>query len=148
MATRLRAAEEAGDRFISSGAVDTVPAYRAGDPAAAMFIEMDDYSNARRGAVPSWKNEMATMSWYYWLLFDGISAAAHVDVPTLLVYSDDSVFPDNARAVHDRLRGQKKLVWTHGNQTDFYDQPTQVGFAVDAADAFLQECHSSSGPPV
>jgi hypothetical protein len=49
------------------------------------------------------------MSWYYRLLFDGISAAAHVDVPTLLVHSDDSVFPDYARAVHDRLRGQKKL---------------------------------------
>jgi len=88
------------------------------------------------------------MSWYYWLLFHGICAAAHVDVPTLLVHSDDSVFPDNARAVHDRLRDQKKLVWTHGNQTDFYDQPIQVGFAIDAADAFLEECHSSSGPPV
>jgi fermentation-respiration switch protein FrsA (DUF1100 family) len=81
---------------------------------------------------------MATMSWYYWLLFDGISAADHVQVPTLLVHSDGSVFPDNARLVHRRLRGKKELLWTDGNQTDFYDQPTQVGFAVEAAAAFLK----------
>jgi hypothetical protein len=54
------------------------------------------------------------MSWY-WLLFDGISAAAHVDVPSLLVHSDGSVFPDNARVVHDRLRGKRKLEWTRNH---------------------------------
>jgi uncharacterized protein len=140
MAARFQAAAQAVDRFLSTGSVDTVPAYRAGDPAAAMFIEMDYYGNGRRGAVPSWTNEMATMSWYYWLLFDGISAADHVQVPTLLVHSDGSVFPDNARLVHRCLRGKKELLWTDGNQTDFYDQPTQVGFAVEAADAFLKNC--------
>ena len=92
MAARFQAAAQAVDRFLSIGSVDTVPAYRAGDPAAAMFIEMDYYGNGRRGAVPSWTNEMATMSWYYWLLFDGISAADHVQVPTLLVHSDGSAF--------------------------------------------------------
>jgi uncharacterized protein len=146
LATRLRAAEHAVDRFISSGVVETVPAYRAGDPAAAMFVEMEYYGNARRGAVPSWTNEMATMSWSYWLLFDGISAAAQVQVPSLLVHSDGSVFPDNARLVHSRLRGRKELVWTTGNQTDFYDQPTQVEFAVDATDAFLKACRAEMGP--
>ena len=66
--------------------------------------------------------------------------ADHVQVPTLIVHSDGSVFPDNARLVHRRLRGKKELLWTDGNQTDFYDQPTQVGLAVEAADAFLKNC--------
>ncbi len=30
------------------------------------------------------------------------------------------------------------LVWGEGTQTDFYDQPAQVDFAVDAADAFMK----------
>jgi len=55
------------------------------------------------------------------------------------------VFPDNARLVHSRLRGKKELVWTNGNQTDFYDQPTQVEFAVDATDAFLTACQAEIG---
>jgi uncharacterized protein len=138
MTARLQAAANAVERFVTSGSIDTVPAYKAGDISAAMFLEMDYYGNAQRGAVPSWKNEMATMSWYYWLLFDGMAAADQVQVPTLLVHSDGSVFPENARAVHNRLRGTKQLVWTHGNQTDFYDQPLQVGFSVDTADAFLK----------
>jgi uncharacterized protein len=138
MAARLQVADRAIDRFLTTGAVDMVPAYNAGDPSAAMFIEMDYYGNAQRGAVPSWKNEMAAMSWYYWLLFDGTSAARQVEVPSLLVHSDGSVFPDNVRLVHSQLRGKKELVWTDGFQTDFYDQPTQVAFAVDAADAFLK----------
>jgi len=115
-----------------------VPAYKAGDPSAAMFIEMDYYGNPRRGAVPSWKKEMAAMSWYYWLMFDGMSAASAVGVPSLVVHSDGSVFPDNVRLVHSRLRGKKELVWTNGFQTDFYDRPTQVALAVDAADAFIK----------
>jgi fermentation-respiration switch protein FrsA (DUF1100 family) len=137
MASRLQIADRAIDRFLTTGTVEMVPAYKAGDTSAAMFIEMDYYGNARRGAVPSWKNEMAAMSWYYWLLFDGTSAARQVEVPTLLVHSDGSVFPDNVRLVHSQLRGKKELIWTNGFQTDFYDQPTQVAFAVDAADAFI-----------
>ncbi len=55
-------------------------------------------------------------------------------MPTLLVHSDDSVLPDNARKVYDELAGPKQLVWSEGQQIDFYDQPKQVAVAVDAAD--------------
>ena len=81
---------------------------------------------------------MATLSWYYWLTFDGLSAAEQVSVPTLMVHGDACVLPDNAKSVYGRLNGPKKLVWAQGGQTDFYDQPTQVALAVDAADAFLK----------
>jgi uncharacterized protein len=139
VATRLDAARAAIERYATSGAIDLVPAYKVGDPTAAMSFELDYYGNPDRGAVSAWKNQMATLSWWYWLWFDGLRAANHVSTPTLFVHSDGSVFPDNVRSVHARLRGPKQLAWTEGGQTDFYDQPTQVEFAVNAADGFLKE---------
>jgi uncharacterized protein len=138
VAVRIDAGRAAIGRYAASGAVDVVPAYRVGDQAAGMFFELDYYGNATRGAVSAWTNQMATMSWWYWLSFDGLRAADHVSAPTLFVHSDGCVFPDNVRSVHARLRGPKQLVWTEGGQTDFYDQPAQVEFAVNAADVFLK----------
>ncbi len=138
VAMRLDAARAAMDRYISIGVVDNVPAYKAGDLTAAMFLEMDYYGNPTRGALPAWTNQMAAMSWLYWLTFDGLRAADRVTVPTLMVHSSGAVLPENARSVYDRLRGPKQQFWTDGGQTDFYDRPTQVAYAVDATDAFLK----------
>jgi uncharacterized protein len=138
IAHRLDAARSALSGLTTTGRTETVPAYRAGDETAAMFLELDYYGNASRGAVPAWKNEMATLSWTYWLLFDGLSAAERVTAPTLFVHSDGCVFHEHVRLIHDRVRGPKRLVWGEGTQTDFYDQPKQVEFAVDAVDAFLK----------
>jgi fermentation-respiration switch protein FrsA (DUF1100 family) len=139
IAERLDAASRATRTLETTGVVEMVPAYRAGDMSAAMFFELDYYANASRGAVPSWRNEMATLSWTYWFLFDGLRAADQVSVPALFVHSDGCVFPDNLRSVHDRVRGPKQLVWSDGTQTDYYDRPAQVGPAIDAIDAFLKE---------
>ena len=139
IAARLEAARLATEALESTAAVQTVPAYRAGDQTAAMFFELDYYANPGRGAVPAWRNEMATLSWTYWFLFDGVRSAAEVSVPALFVHSDGCVFPDNVRAVHDGVRGPKRLVWGDGTQTDYYDQPAQVQTAVEAIDGFLKE---------
>jgi uncharacterized protein len=136
--SRLDAARDAMLRYEATHAVDVVPAYRAGDPSAAMFFELDYYGNPARGNVPTWTNHMATLSWTYWLLFDGLSAADQVSVPTLIVHADGCVFPENVRLVHARLSGPKQLVWTEGTQTDFYDRPAQVDAALDAVDVFLK----------
>jgi hypothetical protein len=82
---------------------------------------------------------MATLSWTYWFLFDGMRAAGRVNVPALFVHSDGCVFPDNLRAVHERVRGPKRLVWSEETQTDFYDQPAQVDVSIDAVDTFLED---------
>jgi uncharacterized protein len=82
---------------------------------------------------------MAEMTWHHWLTFDGLSAAASVSMPTMLVHSDGSVLPDNVRAVARNLRGPADIIWGEGSQTDFYDQPAQVRFAVDAVDAHFQK---------
>jgi uncharacterized protein len=113
--------------------METVPAYEAGNDKAGMFFEMDYYGHPSRGAVRSWKNEMSPMTWVYWLTFDGLRAAGEAAVPALFVHGDGCVLPGNARAVFERLPGPKRMVWTDGSQTDFYDQQPQVGNAVAAA---------------
>ena len=107
-------------------------------PDAAMFFELDYYANPARGAVPAWKNEMATLSWRYWFMFDGLRAAEHVRTPALFVHSDGCVFPDNVRTIEASCAARRNSVWAEGTQTDFYDQPAQVERAVNAADAFLK----------
>jgi uncharacterized protein len=139
MATRLDAARSALDEYLGTGNIAMVPAYKAGDENAAMFFELDYYGNPSRGAVPQRKNAMATLSWSYWFTFDGLRAADHVKTPALFVHSDGCVFPDNVRSIHSRLRGPKRLIWSEGAQTDFYDRPAQMQVAIDAADAFLKE---------
>ena len=91
------------ERYLSKGEVDTVPAYQAGNEAAAMFFELDYYGNRSRGAVPAWTNAMATLSWLYWFTFDGLRAAGRVAQPALFVHSDGCVFPDNVRSIAGRL---------------------------------------------
>jgi fermentation-respiration switch protein FrsA (DUF1100 family) len=135
---RLELARAAIERQVATGEIEMVPAYKAGDQSAGMSFESDYYGNMARGAVPAWKNQMATMSWWYFLSFDGLRAADRVSTATLLVHSDGCVFPDNIRSVHARLRGPKQLVWTEGGQTDFYDQRAQVEFALNATDQFLK----------
>ena len=130
---RIGRAREALETWAKSGEVIMVPAYRPGDDRAGMFFELDYYANPRRGAVPEWKNEMAEMSWLFWLTFDGVRSAAEVSVPTLMVHSDGCVFPDHAKAVHAMLRGPKQIEWIDGNQIDFYDQADQVSNAVSLA---------------
>jgi fermentation-respiration switch protein FrsA (DUF1100 family) len=130
---RLGRARQALETWAKSGEVVMVPAYRPDDDRAGMFLEMDYYANSQRGAVPEWKNEMAEMSWLFWLTFDGVRSAAEVSVPTAMVHSEGSVLPENAKAVYGALRGPKRLEWTEGSQTDFYDQEPHVTRAVAIA---------------
>ena len=96
------------------------------------------HANPKRGAVPTWSNEMAEASWLHWLTFDGLAAAPSVMVPTLLVHSDGCALPDNARTVHARLAGSKELAWMpNGTQTDYYDRPQYVSPAADRAAEFF-----------
>ena len=131
---RLSRANDAQRCYLDDGRHLMVPAYDVRDNRAGMNFQLDYYENPARGAIPEWKNEMSEMSWLYWLTFDGITSASRVNVPTLLIHGDDCALPQNARRVHDHLRGPKELLWMAGQQTDFYDQEMQVNAAVTAAD--------------
>lgn len=142
---RLRRAQEATELFLRTGELRTVPAYDPGNDTAGMFLEMDYYGNPARGAVPQWRNEMAELSWLPWLTFDGLAAAESVTVPSLFVHSDGCVFPEHIQDLRKRLAGPVEMAWGEGAQTDFYDQPAQVEFAVAAVDAFLRETLGDPG---
>lgn len=135
VSVRMARASAALERLRSDGTVLTVPAYEAGNDRAGMFFELDYYANPARGAVPAWRNEMAEASWLPWLTFDGLAAADAVSVPTVFVHSADCVFPSHIEALRGRLGGPVEVAWGEGTQIDFYDQPAQVSFAVDALDA-------------
>ena len=136
---RLEWASNALRTYVRTGTVEMVPAYEAGNERAGMFFEAPYYGLASRGAVPAWKNEMATLSWFPFLSFDGLSAASRVDKPVLMVHSEECVFPENAKRVYDALRGRKSKLWSEGSQTDFYDQRSQVDEAINAADQHFRE---------
>jgi hypothetical protein len=127
---RMSRAKEATERFIATGEVVMAPAYEDGNDRAGMFFPVDYYAQPSRGAIPAWRNQMAEMSWAYWLTFNGLSAADDVTTPTTFVHGDGCVLPDHVKQIHTRLKGPKELVWTNGNQVDFYDQPDLVNKAM------------------
>ena len=135
VAERLALARAARERYERTGAVDYVAAYDAGGNGAAMFFPVDYYARPERGAVPQWANRFPVMAWRDWLTYDALAAAPAVTVPTLLVHSDDSAYPDNVRRFHTALAGPKDLFWTQGQHIDFYDRDPYVAKATAAAAA-------------
>jgi fermentation-respiration switch protein FrsA (DUF1100 family) len=132
IALRLGRAREALARFVREREVTMAPAYKEGDDRAGMHFRLDYYALPSRGAVPAWSNEMAEISWTYWLSFDGLSAASTVSTPSLFVHSDGCAFPEHVKRMYAAVGGPKELVWGEGSQIDFYDQPPNVDFAVNA----------------
>lgn len=132
VAARIQRGAEATQRYLQDGEVVMVPAYENGNDRAGMFFELDYYADAGRGAVPEWPNRMAELSWLPWLTFSGHALAEHVAVPSLFVHSDGCVFPDAIESLRTRMRGPVEVLWGEGGQTDFYDLPAQVAFAVEA----------------
>ena len=129
---RFARAREAFGKWGRTRKLAVAPAYEDGNERAGMHFPLDYYARADRGAVPEWRNEMAEMTWFYWLTFDGIAAASRVTTPSIFVHSDGCAFPEHVRQVHARVQGPKELVWLSGSQIDFYDQPAQVNASVDA----------------
>jgi fermentation-respiration switch protein FrsA (DUF1100 family) len=132
---RLDLAAAAMGKFQKSGQMDYVPAYNPKDPEAAMFFELDYYSNPRRGAIPQWKNQFAVASWSEWLQLNAIDGIAEkITVPVLFIHSDGSALPDNIRRAYSLVKGPKELHWSsQGTQTDYYDQEPYVSKSVRIA---------------
>lgn len=131
---RREAGNAARNKFVQSKSKDVVfiPAHSTTDQRTAMF-NVDYYSSEQRGAIPSWKNQFAEISWTEWLDFDAVSYAARVKTPALFVHTDNSGIPDSVREVYNKMPSkQKELFWTDGNHTDFYDKEQFVNKAVNA----------------
>ena len=57
----------------------------------------------------------------------------------MIIHSDGSALPDNAKKFYNELNGEKELVWLEGYHFDFYDQPGQVNEAVEKASKFFHQ---------
>lgn len=140
---RRRVAGEAAKlRFEATGEQIMIPAYSTDDPSALNYNpkgSYDYYFNKARGGVPEWKNAFAVMSYGPWLKFDPLAKAPAIKIPTMVVHSDGSAFPNQAKKFHSLLAGQKELVWGDGNHYDYYDSAAQVDFAVKNVGDFLNK---------
>jgi len=134
---RLAAARAARERYEATGEVAYVPAESPDDPDAAM-VGVAFYEDPARGLIPEWDNRFAVMQWEEWLTLDGVSPAAEIAIPTMVVHSDGSALPDNARRFHGLLAGPKGLTWLEGEHTQFYDTEPYVTQAARVAAAHLK----------
>jgi uncharacterized protein len=127
-------------KYRASGVSETVQTYGlAGSGAAHAGDHMDYYVNKQRGNVPQWTNAIAVQSWESWLSFDPVASASKVKVPTMIIHSDDSALPDQARKVYGLLAGKKELNWLKGGHFEFYDNATKVQEAAGHVARFVRE---------
>lgn len=132
--------KKAKERFAETGENDLILAYHDTDKTASHVGPMEYYmDNTRGGGVKEWKNALAPMSWEAWLDFDPMSKAKQINVPFMMVHSDGSALPDNAKTFYEELQGEKELVWADGYHFDYYDQPKQVNMAVEKVSAFFRK---------
>ncbi len=136
----IKSGQEAKKHYAETGENTVVLAYSNTDKTASHFGPMEYYmDNKRGGGIAEWKNEFSLMSWEPWLSFDPIAKAESITTPTMIIHSDNSALPDNAKKVYQQLQGEKELVWLEGNHFDFYDQEDKVAEASAEAINFFKK---------
>ena len=137
MATLTALATETAAREQAAGRQEFVPAASLTDRTAVMF-GAPYYTESDRGLIPAWRNQVDVAFWPGWLTVDGISAAARMRQPTLVVHSEAAGVPQGAHRFYTRLAGEKHELWLESvGQLDFYDREGPVRTASDAAAAHL-----------
>ena len=131
---RIAKATAAREKFESTKEATYVSAYDPNNPEAAMFFPVDYYAKAERGAVASWNNNFAVMSWDRWLTYDGIVSSKNIDIPVIMIHSEKAFLPDGVKAAYENLSNpDKEAVWLNEFQHDeFYDNPEAISKAVKA----------------
>lgn len=139
---RREQAAAAKKKYDETGESTVVTQYSETDPTASSYIPFegafDYYNNPERGNVPEWKNEADVQSYAYSMSFDSLAEAASITIPTMVVHSDDSAAPENAKALYEAVQGEKELVWSDGNHYDYYDSPKQMDNAVANVTRFFR----------
>lgn len=130
VARRLAEAAAARERLARTGRATTITVYSETDQLAVNYNPTpgayDYYTNPARGNVDSYRNEFDLTSWDTWTSLDALGRADRITTPTMVVHSDGSVFPDQAKRLYETVQGEKELVWADGNHFDYYDSPAQM----------------------
>jgi uncharacterized protein len=134
---RGRAAER---RWRETGQAEMIPAVAAdGGDVAMPLREAYEFYGTPRGQVPNYVNGYAVQSLAHSVPFDARGAADVIDVPVLVVHSEQALTPDLAHAFFSAVRTPKRELWlTSQGQIDFYDDPKLIAPAADAVAAFLR----------
>lgn len=142
MARRLADAAAARRKSEETGEATTITVYSETDEQAVNYNPTpgayDYYTNPGRGNVPEYTNEFDVTSWDTWVSLDALSRASKITTPTIVVHSDGSAFPDQAKKLYDSVQGEKELVWADGNHFDYYDSPAQMDNAVEHVSRFFR----------
>jgi fermentation-respiration switch protein FrsA (DUF1100 family) len=135
---RGRAAER---RWREGGEAETIPAVAPdGGDVAMPLREAYEFYGTPRGQVPNYVNGYAVQSSAYMLPFDARGAADTIEVPVLVVHSENALAPDLARDFYAAVSSPKEELWLRSQgQIDFYDDPALMAPATDAAAAFYAE---------
>jgi len=134
---RGRAAER---KWRETGTAEMIPAVAPeGGDVAMPLREAYEFYGTPRGAVANYVNRYAVQSFAYTSAFDAIGAAGRIDVPTLLVHSENALAPPLARKFLAGLRVPHEERWLQSTgQIDFYDDPKLIGPAADAVAEFFR----------
>jgi uncharacterized protein len=132
-----RAAER---KWRESGEAETIRAVAPdGGDVAMPLREAYEFYGTPRGRVPNYVNRYAVQSSAYTLPFDARGAADTIEVPVLIVHSEEALTPDLAHAFYAAVRSPKHELWLRSQgQIDFYDDPKLITPATDAVAAFLR----------
>lgn len=123
--------QEATKLYDETHEIKLIKAYGGSAGEAASPGSKPYYEDPTRGNVPQWRNEFAVASWGAWVSWDPAAQAPHVQAPTLIVHSEKSAFPDQARAVYQNLKSPKQILWLKGAHYDFYDDAETVRSTAD-----------------
>jgi uncharacterized protein len=135
---RGRAAER---KWRETGEAETIPAVAAdGGDVAMPLREAYEFYGTPRGQVSNYVNGYAVQSLAHSLPFDARGAAGVIEVPVLIVHSENALTPDLAHAFYSAVRSPKQELWLRSQgQIDFYDDPKLITRAADAVAAFTSE---------
>jgi uncharacterized protein len=135
---RSRAAER---KWRDTGEAETIPAVAAdGGDVAMPLREAYEFYGTPRGQVPNDVNGYAVQSLAHSLPFDARGAADVIEVPVLIVHSENALTPDLAHAFYSAVKSPKQELWLRSQgQIDFYDEPKLITPAADAVAAFTSE---------
>ena len=133
---RGRAAEAEWRR---TGDSETIPAVGPDGGNVAMPLrEAYEYYGTSRGAVANYVNAYAVQSFAYTGTFDAQSAAPLIEVPTIIIHSQNALLPTLADSFINALTCTRQAIWLRSQgQIDFYDDPRLIDPAADAIVRFM-----------
>ena len=121
----------ARQKWESGEQAESIPAVGpAGQEVAMPLADAYSYYGTSRGAVDNYRNNFARMSREITLNWDAQSCASNIQIPTLMIHSENALSPSLARKFFDSLSGPKEEVWLESKfHTDFYDNPEHTSNA-------------------